>query len=80
MLNVIYAECRKEAPNAECPYTECCAECRHAECFGVESCNTESPLYVNATLNSALGYALTYCAKVYTESQKVIKHWSMVHN
>ncbi len=35
MLNVFYAECRKETHNAECHYAECCyAECRYAECHG----------------------------------------------
>jgi hypothetical protein len=30
MLNVVYAECLKYAPYAECHY----AECRYAECRG----------------------------------------------
>ncbi len=35
MLNVIYADCRNQAHNAECLYAECrYAGCRYAECRG----------------------------------------------
>jgi hypothetical protein len=36
MLNVIYAECRKEVLYAECHYAECC----YADCRGATSCST----------------------------------------
>jgi hypothetical protein len=39
MLNVIFAECRKQAHYAECHYVECrYAECRYAECHYAECC------------------------------------------
>jgi hypothetical protein len=44
-LSIIYAECRKQAHNAECRCAECryagCryADCRYADCHGANICS-----------------------------------------
>ncbi len=47
MLSVIYAECRKQAHDAECHY----AECRYAECRGAVN-----RIYNNCTCVNFLWY------------------------